>query len=231
MKPTIVLFDIDGTLISTGGAGRRALVRTFDTLFGKPQACAGFSFAGMTDRAIARGGLSAISVEPTDETIAAVLAQYLVFLNEELVRADRSKYRVHVGMTDAVQASLSESMAVGLGTGNIREGAMAKLKHVALAEFFKFGGFGDDHEHRPTLILRGVERGAAQLGVPREEARVVIIGDTPKDVAAAQAVGALSIGVGTGDYTAQQLREVGATWAFNDFSDPNALEALLRGTK
>lgn len=229
MKPTILLFDIDGTLLTTGGVGRRALVKTFDALYGKPDACAAFSFAGMTDRAIARGGLTAISVEPTDENIALVLARYLEFLNQEVLASDRTKYRVHPGMPEAVQAGLSESMAVGLGTGNIRDGAMTKLKHVALAELFKFGGFGDDAEHRPDLILRGAERGAAQLGVPREDARVVIIGDTPKDIAAAQAIGALSIGVGTGDYTVKELLEVGADWAFENFKAPGALEALLRG--
>jgi len=229
MKPTILLFDIDGTLITTGGVGRRALVKAFDALYGKPDACSSFSFSGMTDPAIARQGLQAISVEPTETNISAVLGQYLGFLNAEVTASDKTRYRVHPGMTEAVQAGLSESMAVGLGTGNVREGAMTKLKHVALAELFKFGGFGDDAEHRPDLILRAAERGAAHLGVPREEARVVVIGDTPKDVAAAQAIGALSIGVGTGEYTVAQLRAVGATWAFDTIADPAALEALLRG--
>ncbi len=229
MKPTILLFDIDGTLITTGGVGRKSLTKTFDTLYGKPDACAGFSFSGMTDRAIARLGLTAISVEPTDTAIAAVLTQYLVYLNEELLRADRTKYRVHPGMNEAVNAGLAAAMAVGLGTGNVRDGAMAKLSHVGLATLFKFGGYGDDAEHRPDLILRGVERGAAHLGISREEARVVIIGDTPKDIAAAQAIGALSLGVGTGEFTSKQLEAVGATWAFDTIADAGALEALLKG--
>ena len=228
MKPTILLFDIDGTLITTGGVGRKSIAQTFDALYGKPDACSGFSFSGMTDRAIARLGLSALSVEPTDAAIAAVLSRYLVHLNEELLRVDRSKYRVHTGMAEAVNAGLAASMAVGLGTGNVRDGAMAKLSHVGLASLFKFGGYGDDAEHRPELILRGVERGAAHLGVAREEARVVIIGDTPKDIAAAQAIGALSLGVGTGEFSSKQLADVGATWAFDTIASPGALEALLK---
>jgi phosphoglycolate phosphatase len=92
---------------------------------------------------------------------------------------------------------------------------------------FAFGGFGDDHEDRAALIRRGAERGAAALGVALQAARVVIIGDTPKDVAAAQAMGAQSIGVGTGGFTAQQLRDAGATFAFDHLAADGAIAALL----
>ncbi len=229
MHPTILLFDIDGTLITTGGVGRRALVKTFEALYGRPDACSSFSFSGMTDRAIARQALVAISIEPTEASIAAVLTRYLELLSVEVKQSDRAKYRVHPGMAEAVNAGLAASMAVGLGTGNIREGAMTKLRQVELHHLFRFGGFGDDHELRPELIRRGAQRGAEHLGVALEEARVVVIGDTPKDVSAAQAIGALSLGVGTGEYTAAQLLEHGATWAFDSIAAPGAIELMLTG--
>lgn len=231
MRPTILLFDIDGTLITTGGVGRRAFVRSVTLLYGKHEACSTFSFAGMTDRAIARQALTNSGIDPNDANIAKTLAQYLTFLSEELQRSDRAKYQVHLGMPEAVQAGLAAEMAVGLGTGNVRDGAMAKLHHVGLAEHFRFGGFGDDHEHRPELLRVAASRGAAQLGVPVEDARVVVIGDTPKDVHAAQAIGAESVGVGTGDFTPSQLLEAGATCAFDTIASPGALDALLHGGK
>src|SRR5690606_10952728 len=112
-------------------------------------------------------------------------------------------------------------------TGNIREGARLKLERVAFFEPFRFGGFGCDHEDRAELIRIGAKRGAAQLGAPLAECRVVVIGDTPKDVAAARAIGAESIGVGTGSYRPDELLACGATYAFADFTDSAALPALL----
>ena len=131
-------------------------------------------------------------------------------------------------MVHAVDEALSRSgFAVGLGTGNVKAGAKLKLDRVRLGDRFSFGGFGCDHEHRPTLIRIGAERGAEKLGVPVSECRVVIIGDTPKDVHAAQAIGAESIGVGTGSFGPAQLLACGATAAFRHLDEPGALEAVL----
>jgi len=116
---------------------------------------------------------------------------------------------------------------VGLGTGNIREGARVKLERVRLYQHFDFGGFGDDHELRPELIRVGAERGARALGLPLGAVRVVVIGDTPKDVAAALAIGAEAIGVGTGSFRPQALLQAGATHAFDTLEHPGALEAVL----
>src|SRR5690606_2293953 len=129
---------------------------------------------------------------------------------------------------EALEAAASRrNVALGLGTGNVEKGARLKLARVGLHERFRFGGFGSDHEDRPTLILRGAERGAALLGAPLSACRVVIIGDTPKDVHAAQAIGAECVGVGTGGFATHELSAAGATWAFDDLSQPGALEALL----
>ncbi|MBL8909481.1 MAG: HAD hydrolase-like protein [Archangium sp.] len=225
MRPTVLLFDIDGTLITTGGAGRRAIDRAFEELLGRSDACSHFSFSGMTDRAIIRLGLEALGEKVDDARVDALIAAYLGALGDEVTRTPPEKYRVHAGMREAVKAGLDRGMAVGLGTGNVREGARIKLERVQLYDSFAFGGFGDDHELRPELIRRGAERGLAQLKVT--EARVVVIGDTPKDVDAAIAIGAESLAVATGGFSLQQLREAGATRAFETLAEPEAQAFLF----
>jgi phosphoglycolate phosphatase len=225
MRPTVLLFDIDGTLITSGGAGRRAIVRAFAQRFG-PADAINFSFAGMTDRAIVRAGLNVLGIEDTEREIDAVLDSYLQVLEEEVASA--SGYRIHPGMSEALAATAGrDRVAVGLGTGNVRRGARIKLERVELADRFSFGGFGCDHEDRPELIRVGATRGADLLGVPLAECRVVIIGDTPKDVAAAQANGAESSAVATGQHKTGELRTTGATFVFPDLSQDGAIEALL----
>lgn len=224
---TIFLFDIDGTLVSTGGAGRRSIERAFDALHGRPDACAAISFDGMTDRAIVRGGLRAIDVEPTDARIDAVLARYVEVLHEEVRATSDADYVVHPGARTLVAEANAQGHAVGLGTGNIREGARAKLERVQLFSAFAFGGYGDDHELRPELIRAGAQRGAEWLGIELASARVVIIGDTPRDVDAARAIGAQSLGVGTGRHSARELLDAGATWAFDTLADAGVREALF----
>jgi phosphoglycolate phosphatase len=226
-RPTIALFDIDGTLIVTGGTGRRSVNRAFQKLHGRADACDTFGFDGMTDRLIARTGLEAIGVEATPAAIDAWLAEYLIALGDEVSRADGARFRLLPGMQQAIAAALAANMAVGLGTGNVREGARIKLERVGVHHHFRFGGFGSDAEARPEVIRLGAQRGAAQLGVPLAECRVVVIGDTPRDVHAAQSIGAQCIAVATGSYSAEQLRASGAQHTCADFSDPSALSALL----
>ncbi len=226
-QPTVVLFDVDGTLVSTGGAGRRAIDRTFDERFGRPDACSHFSFDGMTDFAIFRLGLEAIGQPASVPLIEALVLRYLAVLHEEVQATPDERYVVHAGMREAVNACHAAAFAVGLGTGNVRGGAIAKLARAGLADAFAFGGFGDDHEQRAELIRVGAERGCERLGLPRTQVRVVVIGDTPKDDAAAQAIGAQSIGVATGAYSVEQLRACGASEAFEDLARPGALAALL----
>ena len=202
MRPTVLLFDIDGTLITTGGVGRRALERVFEELYGGAGALGHIRLDGMTDRAIVRAGLTAVGAPTGDEQIDRVLTAYVGVLEDEVGRADPALYYLHRGMAKALEvAAEHREVALGLGTGNIREGARVKLAKVGVYERFRFGGFGSDHEQRVELIRRGAERGASLLGAPLEECRVVIIGDTPKDVAAAKGIGAECVGVGTGMFT------------------------------
>ncbi len=227
MTPTVLLFDIDGTLLATGGVGRRALNRAFEGLHGHRGAFATLRMDGMTDRAIVRSGLAAVGLPSSDEAIEAVLERYLALLEQEVADAEPSTYRVHVGMERAVDEAHARGMAVGLGTGNVKEGARLKLERVKLFDRFAFGGFGCDHEDRVELIRRGASRGAAHLGISLQRCRVVVIGDTPKDVAAAKGIGAECIGVATGAFSCAQLLEAGAHRAFDHLAAAGALEALL----
>ena len=228
MKPTVFLFDIDGTLITTGGVGRAAIEKAFERLYGRADAFKSIAFAGMTDRAIVRAGLMAIGKKPAEPDIDDAITAYVAVLEDEVRRADTATYKVHAGIEVAIEESTKRrNSAVGLGTGNIRAGARVKLERVGLYQHFAFGGFGCDHEDRAELIRIGAERGARALDTKREQCRVVVIGDTPKDVAAARAIGAESIGVGTGPFTPADLMACGATYACRDLSEPGALDRLL----
>lgn len=223
-RPTVVLFDVDGTLITCGGAGRRAMEAAYreEITDGAPPH---FPFAGGTDRAIARRFLTEGAREATDEAIEAFLGAYLRHLPGSLAASER--YRVFDGVHELLEVlEAMERVAIGLGTGNIEPGAYAKLGRGGIDARFGFGGFGSDHEERPRLIEAGAQRGAARLGVSRGECRVVVIGDTLSDVEAARAIGAECIGVGTGPLEPEQLRAGGAQHAYEDLSAPE-LRAIL----
>jgi phosphoglycolate phosphatase-like HAD superfamily hydrolase len=223
---TVLLFDIDGTLILTGGAGRRAMVGAFATLHGDATVFEGTSFAGMTDRAIARHGLGRVMTEVPEPEIDRALDAYLALLDVELGKAD--SYRVLPGVLKLLDWLRDMSnVAIGLGTGNIRRGAYAKLARGKIDGAFAFGGFGCDAEDRVELLRAGARRGAEQLGVGLERCRVVVIGDTPKDVAAANGIGAPCIGVGTGGFTPADLTACGAHRAFATLDEEGVREALF----
>lgn len=223
---TVVLFDVDGTLITSGGTGRRALVRAFERVYGRADACDAFSFAGMTDRGIFRKGLAAIDVEPTPDRIEALLEDYLGFLGHEVASAP--VYRVHDGILGALEAcAAAPDLALGLGTGNVERGARTKLARVDLNPWFSFGGYGSDAEDRAELIGVGARRGADALRAPFDACRVVIVGDTPKDVAAAHAVGGQCVAVSTGGASFDDLVACGADWVFEDLTAPGAVDAIL----
>ncbi len=189
-------------------------------------------FGGMTDRGIVRAGLRALGEAAegpaAEAAIDAVLAGYLPILAEEL--AQTPGIRLHPGVEAVLDAAQTRpGVAVGLGTGNIRPGALLKLGRVGIADRFAFGGFGSDHEDRAALLAIGAARGAAALGCAPERCRVVVVGDTPRDVAAARAIGAESLVLATSGFTEAVLRASGATHVFPDLAAPGALAALLGG--
>jgi phosphoglycolate phosphatase len=224
--PTLYLFDIDGTILLTGGAGRRSFERAFAEVTGRPDALRAVSFGGMTDKGIARAGLEAAGIDVSDERVEQLFEAYLAALADELLSTP--KYTIMPGVHD-VLAKLARltNVAIGLGTGNLKRGAEAKLRHGKLWEQFSFGGFGCDHEHRGELLRAGAVRGAQQLGVPLADCRIVVIGDTVRDVDAAHEIGAECIGVETGGVEASVLRARGAHAVYRDLTDPGALDSLV----
>ena len=227
-RPTIFLYDIDGTLVSTGGAGTRAMGWAFGQVHGRHDACAGFSLGGMTDRAIIRRGLRTIEGGESEAAIDAVLESYLERLAVELAAAPDVRRLAGVDAALTLSAARPDS-ALGLGTGNVRRGARTKLAALDLWRRFDFGGFGCDSEDRGELLAAGATRGAARLGLARAQCRVIVIGDTPRDVLAARAIGARCLAVATGPYTLEELRSAQADWTVETLADPLALEVLAAG--
>ena len=206
------------------------MVGAFADLHGRRDVFDGISFAGMTDRAIVRAGLHAVRAvheDVAEAEIDRVLEAYLAQLARELVRSDG--YRVLPGVGELL-ASLRDApgIAIGLGTGNVRQGAYAKLARGALDAAFSFGGFGCDAEDRVELLRAGARRGAERLAEPLDACRVIVIGDTPKDVAAAKGMRATCVGVGTGGFRPADLAACGAHHVFATLAE-GAVRATLVG--
>ena len=226
MTPTVVLFDIDGTLISTNGAGRRALERCFQELFDAMDVFAEISFAGMTDFAILRRGLEVVGrLELLDEP-DTIINHYLKVLADELRRT--SGIQSNPGVEELLdRLGTRPDLAIGLGTGNLEAGARLKLEHVDLIHRFEFGGFGSDHEQRDQLLRAGALRGADRLQHPIENCRLVVIGDTPKDIDAGHANQAITVAVATGPYSVHQLEQHDPHLAVTDLSDPRVYDSIV----
>jgi phosphoglycolate phosphatase len=227
-RPTVLLFDVDGTLLSAGGAGRRALERAFAAHCGEAEPLRGIQFNGMTDPGIVRTGIERLGRDADAVLIEAILDDYLTLLPAEL--AATAGPHVYPGVAALLEVLVAtRHLAVGLGTGNLQGGARLKLTHAGLDGYFAFGGFGSDHEERAELLRLGAARGAARLGVAPADCRVVVIGDTPRDVAAARAIGAATLGVATGGFPVVSLRAAGATWAVADLADASVRDILCDG--
>lgn len=226
MNPSIVLFDIDGTLVDCGGAGRRAMALAFEQQFGRSDACATIAFGGMTDRGIIRAALQGLGVTDIDPAaIDALIEIYLSHLTQGMPTA--TTYRELAGARAVSEACRRElGLAVGLGTGNVRQGARLKLERFGLWSLFSFGGFGCDAEDRAELLAKGRERGAAWLDLEPDEVQVLVIGDTPRDVHAAHAIGARCLAVSTGRFSAEELHDAGADEVVTSLESREAWRAI-----
>ena len=222
----IVLFDVDGTLLWTDGAGRRAIHRALRDVLGIEHPAAGFRFDGRTDPEIVRLLAAAAGREHGPGVIADVLTRYVTLLDDELSRPGHMT-TVYPGVFDLVAALEPRSdCVVGLLTGNVVEGARLKLRSGGLdIARFRVGAFGSDHAERAELPAIAQRRARERLGVEAAGKDVVIVGDTPADVTCGRAIGARAIGVATGSYSVEQLLAAGADAALADLADTAAVLA------
>ena len=224
----LVLFDIDGTLVLTGGAGLRAMNRACEDLVGHANALEGVKLAGRTDWVILDEVLSRHGHTLDRDLLSDLRERYLVHLREEIELRGTGVKAVMPGIRELLDALHARAdVALGLLTGNFADGARIKLEHFDLWKYFPCGAFGDDASDRndlvPVAIRRARECGIADASV----ADVWVIGDTPHDVACALAVGATPVGVATGGYGVDQLRDSGAEIVFEDLSETAAFLKLL----
>ncbi len=231
MQRIIALFDIDGTLLRAGGAGRRAVELALGEVLDELDdevSLQSVEFAGRTDPWIVRAALMQYGVAADDDLIHEVLRRYVAHLPRELERADT--FEVLPGVL-ALLSELSDrqDLVLGLGTGNTEPAAYAKLARGGLDSFFAFGGFGSDHAERPEVLRTALHRGLERTGVQMENARVVVIGDTPHDVAAARAIGAHCVAVSTGGYEPSALEAAGASVVVSDLRASAVRSAFDRG--
>jgi phosphoglycolate phosphatase len=218
------LFDIDGTLLASGGAGKAALELAFTEEFGVALRVQ-IPYSGRTDRAIARDILRLHDIADTRENWQKLLAGYLARLPDSL---NRHNGRVLPGILALLQVlQRREDVVIGLLTGNVRAGARVKLGHFGLFEQFAFGGFGDLHFDRDDVAREALTEARTHLGARATPERIWVIGDTPLDVQCARAIGAKVLAVATGIHTYEQLVESAPDLTLHDLSDPSALLAQL----
>jgi phosphoglycolate phosphatase len=228
MKPALILFDIDGTLLLSGRAGLRAMTRAFEQTFGVANAFAGESFGGRTDSFLVSNALQRAGLPDTPEAHDRFKQNYIPLLAEEIEQPGTGHKGLMPGARELLEALHEHHhLHLALLTGNYREGAEIKLEHFELWDFFEWGAFADDHHDRNELVPIARSR-AETYDIPVEAIeRVIVIGDTPHDVECARVAGAKCIAVATGGFTVDELREAGADEVLADLSDTEAVLALL----
>jgi phosphoglycolate phosphatase-like HAD superfamily hydrolase len=227
----LVLFDIDGTILWTDGAGRRAVFGALVEHFGVVDP-GDHRFDGKTDPQIVRELLkkAGVSDADIDARLNRILERYYALLREELDGADHREH-VFPGVHELLdELEGRDDVVLGLLTGNIEAGARAKLTAVGIAPHrFVVGAFGSDHHDRPELPEIARRRAEKVLGHPIAGRDVVVIGDTPADVACGVGIGARAIGVATGRYSVDELRACDAAAVFADLSDTDAVVRAILG--
>ena len=223
----LVLFDIDGTILRSNGAGRRAMITALREIFGGtgPE---DHSYDGKTDPQIVREVMRIEGHRDAhiDERMDALMTLYLTHLERELVEADTVVYPGIRELLDALEAR--DDTVLGLLTGNLREGALAKLRVAGIDPArFRIGAFGSDHEHRPELPAVARQRAQAELGIDLDGEHLVIIGDTPADIECGRALGVRAIGVATGSYSVEELMRHAPHAVFETLADTRRVVSAI----
>jgi phosphoglycolate phosphatase len=224
----LVLFDIDGTLVLTGGAGVRAMNRALEAVFGHATGLEGIPVAGRTDWAILADAVRLFGHALDAPMLADLQHRYVTNLAEEIVHPGHGRKGVMPGVREILdRLERRDDVLVGLLTGNFEDGARVKLGHFDLWRYFRCGAFGGDAADRNALVPLAVER-ARGCGLPQiADAEVLVVGDTPHDVLCAHAAGATAVAVATGSSSVEELRATGAEHVFQDLGDPEAFLTLL----
>ncbi len=218
-----LLFDIDGTLINTGGAGGSALREAFSATFGIEEP-GEVPFSGRTDRGIIHSLLELHGIECSDEHRQRLCAGYLRALPSHLIEKDGQVLQGVVTLLDTLADR--DHVRLGLLTGNLRQAARVKLQHFGLHDRFAFGGYGDDHEDRDDVARAALEAAGYN---DRQPAGVWVIGDTPLDIRCARAIGARVLAVATGIHPAAELAEHNPDVLFEDLAREELVLKTLLG--
>ena len=226
-----MLFDVDLTLVNTGGAGLRALDRAFREVLDIENVTDGVLPHGKTDPAIIREicqNRNLPDVIKIEGLVTRLLERYVQDLEDEV--ANSQKYRVLPGILQILEEMRERrDVLTGLATGNVEVGARIKLERGGLNGYFPFGGFGSDSEDRSDVVRQAGRAGAGWHPVPIEPDDTFVIGDTPRDVAAGREAGFRTVGVATGSYNVEQLEASGADLVISDFE--SGRDQFLRSTR
>jgi phosphoglycolate phosphatase-like HAD superfamily hydrolase len=217
--PLAIAFDVDETLISTGGAGARSWKRGFDKLWAVDADIGKFTKGGMTDPEVGRLTFRGVmGREPSPEELGRLMHEYLQFLPQEV--ASSPGYHVLPGVEALLPRLIETGILVGITSGAVEAATHIKLARAGLNQYFSFGGFGSDSNDRGELTRIAIRRAGVVSGAALDPARVFVVGDTPLDIAAAHAADAMGIGVATGKYNVDQLEHAGADHVLADLTEP-----------
>lgn len=221
----LLLWDIDSTLIDSGGAGERSLICALENTFGVSDPLRWLDYSGRTDFWIARTILEHHFGKTSQVMMQQYLDAYLQALDE---RMDNPHAHVIPGIRDTVaRAATTPGVVQGLLTGNLKRGAEIKLRHLGLWDFFSFGAFADDAEDRNELGPIAQHRAESHTGAAFLPGDIVVIGDTPRDIACGKAIGSQTVAVATGRFSAEILAKHEPTTVLTSFSQPESFWALL----
>jgi phosphoglycolate phosphatase-like HAD superfamily hydrolase len=224
----LILFDIDGTLIDSGGAGTKSLDIAFKELFSVENAFEDISMAGKTDIQIMKEGLAKYGLQPDNGTLPEVVRAYLKNLSIEI---NNDIKHIKSGVIEVLEAVIKEDFCLGLLTGNIEQGARIKLEPFNLNRYFPSGAFGSDDEDRNKLLPIAVERFCAVSKKRIDFKDCIIVGDTPRDVYCAKPYGAFCIAVATGPYSVESLAIAGADIVMDSLSDTDTFLRAVRSMR
>ena len=223
----LVLFDIDGTLVHTGGAGTKAFAHTFASIFGLTHGAERMKFAGRTDVSLVREFFQIHGLSASAEHFRDFFENYVFWLEHIVAQSTGGEC---AGVTRFIEEllALPQPPMLGLLTGNIRLGAEIKLRRFGLWDFFTMGGFADDHEDRNHIAVAALARGRRVLDTHLQPQEIVVIGDTPFDVRCGKFIGAKTLAVATGGAKFEELKKHDADWTVETLAQIRAREICPR---